>query len=241
MSNKILFIFEGERTEKQIADNLTKHFIGENSVIQCAYCANIYRLYKDISEDEDLDTFSLLKELPSNEEILARYSRNDFAEIYMFFDYDGHDTIADDKTVAKLLYFFNEETLSGKLFISYPMVEAVKHFSDIIDFRRLTIKIAESTNYKQIVDSDAKNELKDFRKYTKEIWVSLIELHLRKMNYIITRNYSLPTENSSQNYIFNMQLENYINIDSTVAVLSSFPIFLFDYYGYNYISKLLSE
>ena len=124
----ILFIFEGEKTEKQITDNLTKYFINENLVVQCAYCANIYKLYKDIIEDEDLDTFLLLKELPNNQEIFSQYNSNDFAEIYMFFDYDGHDTIADDKKVTELLKFFNEETLKGKLFISYPMVEALKHF-----------------------------------------------------------------------------------------------------------------
>jgi hypothetical protein len=29
----ILFIFEGERTEKQITDNLTKYFISEKSLL----------------------------------------------------------------------------------------------------------------------------------------------------------------------------------------------------------------
>lgn len=34
MPNEILFVFEGEKTEKQTVDNLTQYFISENSVVQ---------------------------------------------------------------------------------------------------------------------------------------------------------------------------------------------------------------
>ncbi len=46
MSNHILFVFEGEKTEKQITDNLTKYFINddENTIVQCAYCNNILNI-----------------------------------------------------------------------------------------------------------------------------------------------------------------------------------------------------
>jgi len=235
----ILFIFEGEKTEKQITDNLTKYFISENSVIQCAYCANIYKLYKEISDDEDLDTFLLIKELPNNKEILSKYTSNDFAEIYMFFDYDGHDTIADDKKVSELLHFFNEETLKGKLFISYPMVEALKHFSNSMLFEQLKVKAKKNIKYKHLVSTEADKELIQINKYTKEIWIQLIELHLNKMNFITNDSFSLPIQIISQYEIFKNQLLKYINIDSTVAVLSSFPIFIFEYYGQDYIFDLI--
>jgi hypothetical protein len=61
MANNILFVFEGERTAKQITKSLTQYFINENTIVQCAYCAEIYQLYRQISNDEDLDTFELLK------------------------------------------------------------------------------------------------------------------------------------------------------------------------------------
>ena len=137
MASNILFVFEGERTEKQIANNLSKYFIVENSIIHCAYCSDIYLLHKEISEDTDLDTFALLKDKPSNKDILSSYQRNEFAEIYMFFDYDGHATMADDEKIKEVLSFFDEETTSGKLYISYPMVESLKHFSKTIDFANL--------------------------------------------------------------------------------------------------------
>jgi len=135
MSSTILFIFEGEKTEKQITDSLTKHFANENVNVQCAFCSDIYQLYDKIYNDDDLDTFALIKNRIQNKESLSSYSRSDFAEIYIFFDYDGHAPNANDEKINDLLLFFNEETDYGKLFISYPMVEAIKHLSSEIVFR----------------------------------------------------------------------------------------------------------
>lgn len=238
MSSKILFVFEGEKTEKQIAENLQKYFITENSVIYCAYCTHIYRLYQAISEDEDLDTFSLLKENPKNKEILSKYKSSNFAEIYLFFDYDGHSKKAGDEKITTVLDFFDNETEKGKLYISYPMVEAIKHYSSKIDFKNL--KIVSQKKYKQIVGNCCEKKYMDFRKYTKNNWVLLIDFHLKKMNYIISNNYSFPIQNSTQGEIFDQQLAKYINMDNTVAVLSAFPVFLFDYYGLENLIKLLN-
>jgi len=240
MSN-ILFVFEGERTEKQISDNLTRYFVNENTVVQCAYCNNIYKLHKEISNDNDLDTFLLLKELPSNREVLSQFSSDDFAEIYMFFDYDGHDTSADDQKIKEALKFFNEETNSGKLYISYPMVEALKHITINNDFKDLKVEAKSNINYKYLVSTQAKKELIDFRHYTKDTWLMLIDLHLRKMNYITNGSYTLPLGIIPQNIIFSKQEEKYINIDSKVAILSSFPIFIFEYYGHEFIVNLLHD
>ncbi len=242
MSNYILFIFEGEKTEKKIVNNLTKFFISENNtVIQCAYCNNIYKLYKDIDNDEFLDTFVLLKEIDINKKILSNFERNDFAEIYLFFDYDGHDTLANDKKVREVLNFFNEETSAGKLLISYPMVEALKHFSDDNTFKFLKVKAKHNIHYKKIVSKEANKKLINFNSYTKEDWITLLNCHLKKMNYIVNNKYKIPNNSHSQIKIFKNQVDKYINNDCTVAVLSSFPIFLFEYYGVDFINNLLLE
>lgn len=60
MSN-ILFVFEGEKTEDQIVTSFTRHVFKDKTVITCAFCAEIYQLHKVLTDDEDLDTFSLLK------------------------------------------------------------------------------------------------------------------------------------------------------------------------------------
>ncbi len=215
MTNNILFVFEGEKTEKKITDNLTRYFFNKNTIIQCAFCTDIYQLHREIAEDKDLDTFILLKEKPKNTQALSAYNRDDFAEIYMFFDYDGHATVAEDAKVKEVLNFFNEETSSGKLFISYPMVEAIKHYSNSIDFKQLKVKAKENIKYKNIVHLNSDTIYRDLTVYSKEIWILLINIHLKKMNYIINDDYSIPKEIVSQYNIFLKQLEKYINADST--------------------------
>ena len=230
MSN-ILFVFEGEKTEDQLVNSLTKFFFNEKTLVKCAFCAEIYQLHKAISDDDDLDTFTLLKEIPQNKEILNDFDRDDFAEIYLFFDYDGHSTLADDDSLEQMLELFSEETESGKLLISYPMVESIKHLSDGVDFKLLKVNAKENIRYKQIVASECDSKYLQFSKYSKEIWKNIVENHLRKMNYIVNNQFDFPTDNYSQSIIFKNQREKYINIDSTIAVLSCFPIFVFDYYG----------
>lgn len=239
MSTKILFIFEGEKTEKQITDNLQKFFLNENIIIECAYCSTIYQIYNEIAQDEDLDTFTLLKNRKQNIEILKEYNRDDFAEIYMFFDYDGHDPIADDSKLVALLDFFNEETEKGKLYLNYPMVESLKHISDYETFKELKVKCKEKVNYKNLVGEICIKHLQDLTSYKIETWKKLIETHLSKMNYITNDVYSLPESIIFQSHIFSKQLIKYINVDSTVAVLNSFPIFLHDYYGNTKIKDII--
>lgn len=238
MSSYILFVFEGEDTESKIVGNLQQNFIEHNAIIECAFCADIYQLHREISNDEDLDTFVLLKKRPQNSIRLSNFKRENFAEIYLFFDYDGHATLADDNKIIELLNFFNEETSKGKLFLSYPMVEALKHYSNELNFKELRVNAKENIKYKEIVNKECSNYLQNLTAYSKEIWVQLIEVHLKKMNYISHDEYSLPKAIISQNFIFKKQLEKYIRIESKIAVLSSFPVFLFDYYGTQFIANL---
>lgn len=241
MSYKVLFVFEGKETEGKVADNFAKYFSNENLIVQCAYCTNIYNLYKKISKDEDLDIFSLLKEIDCNKKTLLQYKRKDFAEVYLFFDYDGHTTSASDEKMTNILNLFSEETEHGKIYINYPMLESLKHYSEVIDFKELKVDAKKNIKYKQKVNRECYKELIDFNRYTKEIWSFLIKLHLKKMNYITNEEYILPSKNSTQDVIFSKQQEKYINVDKTIAVLNSFPIFLSDYYGINFINELVSE
>lgn len=149
MSN-ILFVFEGEKTEDQIIRSLQKFLFNEETVITCAFCAEIYQLHQALLKDGDLDTFSLLKELPNNREILKLYNRNDFAEIYLFFDYDGHSTLASESSLSEMLSIFNEETDFGKLYLSYPMVESIKHYSEELDFKSLKVEAKKISGIKRL-------------------------------------------------------------------------------------------
>ncbi|WP_291135176.1 hypothetical protein [Flavobacterium sp. UBA7663] len=240
MSNKILFVFEGENAEAQIVSSLQKFFLQENTTIKSVYGAEIYQIYKEIKADEDLDTFNLIKDRNyDKKDTLATYKRDDFAEIYMFFDYDGHSSMADDGRLEELLDFFNEETDKGKLYISYPMVESLKHVCDHETFHDSTVQCKINIKYKGLVAKDALKHLINFNGYDLKIWQQLITTHLKKMRFIIVGVYSFPTQLYSQSIVFSNQLSKYIKPTSTVAVLSAFPVFLHDYYGNEELIKRL--
>ena len=115
-TNKILFVFEGAKTENMIVANLEKtYFGGKEIAFKCIFGAEIYQLYKTIKKDPELDLFNLLKERDPNNEIFKEYKRSDFAEIYLFFDYDGHSSMAADYKLSELIDLFSEETNFGKL------------------------------------------------------------------------------------------------------------------------------
>lgn len=232
MSNNILFVFEGEKTEVQIIENLQKHFINENVSVHCVYGGEIYQIFKKIQDDDDLDTFSLLKERSKeNEDALKDYKRDDFAEIYLFFDYDGHSKIADDDKIKDLLAFFNEETEKGKLFISYPMVESLKHVISNQDFQNSYVECKENINYKKIVSEQAQKQLLDFTIYDVDLWKELISLHLKKMNNLCVSTFTLPKQLFTQLEIFQNQETRFIIPYKKVSILSAFPVFIHDYYG----------
>ena len=130
------FIVEGEVREPQIIDNISKVFFahGNFKIITLPAEENIYMLWKKLKVDDfDTDIIEVLRE--SNDDIreqLAGLSRDDFSEVYLFFDYDMHQTNLgkedDADAVAQMLESFDNETENGKLYISYPMVEALRDY-----------------------------------------------------------------------------------------------------------------
>ena len=239
MSNKILFVFEGENTEFNIVDNLPKHFL-RKTIVKTAYCNDVYEFYKEIENDEFLDTFSILKSIKTNKKILESFTPIDFAEIYLFFDYDGHDNLADDRKIVALLDFFSNETDKGKLYISYPMIESLKHLPKSGEFKDVVVSARENIKYKQYVDTQIENRYKQLGSFNDEIWRVLIDIHIRKLNYIVEGRYIVPVRLISQSEVFENQIKKYIQPRSVVSVLNSIPPFLCDYFGVKFIKKLVS-
>ena len=240
MSTNILFIFEGEKTENQIIDNLKNFFFINNVIITCAYCGTMYQFYKEIEEDKDLDVFNLLKDKNKNKiKNLQGYVSNDFAEIFLFFDYDGHDPKANDDNLKEMLKFFKNETDKGKLYINYPMVESLKHIIDYSKFYELNVECKKNIKYKNVVHDQCLEELKDFSRYSEYIWKKLLKAHIYKMNYIVNNDNSFPSDLISQEIIFSNQQVKFINKNSTISVLNSFPIFIHDYFGNKRTKEML--
>ena len=267
MSNKELqlFVYEGGSAEPKYVDKLEKNFLGERIAIKCVYDAEIYQLYRQLKDDDfAIDIVSILKERsPKNAEILKDYNRDSFAYIYLFFDYDGHSTMADDSKIKEMLKFFDNETENGMLYISYPMVEAIRHYKDMESFQNSTTKCKrgksydkmkcpykeecetldeclQEPHYKPLSASDNNPQLNNINHYNEEVWKTLIKAHVFKMNYLVNDSYSMPQNIEAQSTIFENQYTKYINHKCPkVAVLSAFPIYVLDYYGVEGLTKKL--
>ncbi|MCM1720766.1 DUF6965 family protein [Bacteroides ovatus] len=271
MSNNILFIFEGKKTEGKIIEALEKHILNGHVIITCAYTSDIYQLYREIEKDDDLDTFNLMKARDKDNTNLNNYDRDSFGEIYLFFDYDAQADLAssqdkdgfrvkegDDK-IREMLDFFDNETDKGKLYISYPMVEAIRHFiNGHDDFKDLKVKCKgknckyketcddkvaceKEPHYKARVSSDSPSLSDAYSKYKLERWKMLIKAHICKMNYIVNDSYILPQKLETQLQVFTKQFDKYINHKCPmVGVLSAFPMFILDYYGCEKTTYLLN-
>ena len=211
----------------------------QNTIIYALYGNVIYDIYEKLNEDDFLDVVLVLKEFAQNRLELANISRDDVSEIYLFFDHDGHSHLADQEKLEKMLQYFNDETDHGKLYVSYPMVEALKHLGKDINFKELTSVINDNSKYKQRVDREADNKFKQIRNYTKEIWIEVIQFHAKKLGYIMKYEYEYLNQAIDQYEILEKQKEQYIDPNNKVAVLGAFPIFLVDYYGYKIIEENL--
>lgn len=257
---KTLFIFEGGRAEDKYVKKSEQNFLGAGHTIKCVFDAEIYQLYRAIKSEDGfpIDIVSILKErTDENTEILKEYTRDSFAYVYLFFDYDGHSSLAHDDKISEMLSFFSDETDEGKLYISYPMVEAIRHFQDLESFKDLTVKCKRANcpyiencedkdsclnepHYKNFSVTDSRRQLSNINSYDNNVWKELISAHLCKANYLVYGTFSLPQYLISQKSIFKSQLEKHISHKCPeVAVLSAFPLYILDYYGIeNTIKKL---
>ena len=265
----IAIISEGEKTEKQIINNLENNFTTfSNKIIFLSYKANIYNLFREIEEDEDIDIISLLKE----KQIKANKIRNDvenidvsninsddISQIYLFFDYDGHNNKTQDYTddvLKKMLEFFYDETDNGKLYISYPMIESICYTKKLPDnnYVDYVISLDKSKEFKNTASefSDYKNfDLISFKlnkygqgvyvdidKYPaiKQNWQHIIKQNIIKANFICNDKKTMPinTDDITQQKIFISQKQKYIQ-NNELAILASYPLFLYEYFG---ISKI---
>ncbi|PHI06320.1 hypothetical protein KST80_04850 [Fusobacterium polymorphum] len=247
----IAVISEGEKTEKQIINNLENNFTTfSNKIIFLSYKANIYNLFREIEEDEDIDIISLLKE----KQIKANKIRNDVenidvsninsddvSQIYLFFDYDGHTENASDEEIVKMLNKFDNETENGKLYISYPMVEALKHLKkDKLDINNYLVEAKTRINYKNFVSQNTDYE--NLVNLTKGNWLFIISENLKRCLFLLeikNINYEIYSNMINQESIFNKQLNKYISKEEKVLVLSAFPFFLIEYFGEEFFSLVV--
>lgn len=236
-SEHILFVFEGERTEKVFSRKFIEYYFSKTrgNVVTTAFCGEIYQLFKQMTDEFGLgsvDLFPLLQEIPQND-FLRGNRRDEFSEIYLFFDYDPHASTANDAKLKEMLEFFVQETGHGKLFVSYPMVEAVRCLhEDCGDncFANLAVPLYYGHAFKAFSSNYASHKFRQVQSWSRQYWDEIILRHCEKANFITTGQSVLPPEPIESQDIFDGQLR-YIGESGLVYVLGSFPLMLASYYG----------
>ena len=243
MSDKILIVFEGQRREPSIFEEIRKHYFqASHSIFISIFAGELYQLYEKINEDEYLDIVSILKErnVPNND-LKGIKNRGDVSQVYLFFDHDPQATNYTHDKVKEMLAKFNNETEHGKLYISYPMVESLWHIRTVTDFLGSTWPIA-SKGYKNKVDLESNPKYKDIRRYEKSTWNFIVALHALKAEKIVNEVTELKDYHHfmscSQSKIFQKQYEKFINNQNLISILNGFPLFLIEYFGFKLFNEI---
>jgi len=137
-----------------------------------------------------------------------------------------------------MLSYFNNETDMGKLYISYPMIEA---FKDPLPSppsnlpKKLLISLGN--HYKKTVNQQQTNQ--NFHKIgslQKNDWEQQLILHLKTGHFITQQLFTIPDYKTvisalNQASIFLHQKTQYIDTTKEIAILSVLPFFLVEYLG----------
>lgn len=135
---KILVICEGVKKEPSLLQWVKRAGFLPEDVSIVPYKTNIYQLYLHIESHMDgrdwngLDIQNiLLSESKSQEE--RRILSDHYTDKLLVFDFDPQDGIFKRnpaearRSFLQLISFFDDSTTNGKLYLSYPMIEALQH------------------------------------------------------------------------------------------------------------------
>lgn len=240
--SKIAIIVEGQSREPVILSNMETVFFRnvEFEIIHLMAQQNIYMLWQRLKDDDfQTDLIEVIREF--NPDLDSSLTQDSFSEIYLFFDYDGHqDNLGGrcrgDDVVLEMLNTFDNETEQGKLYISYPMVEALRDYipndcRSFTDPAQCTYAINKLSDYKH--DSAHNNLDCSFDKYTYIHWNDLLNVFVLRVSCLFCLTEAISFEGyrnlTSPLQIF-MKQGCYIS-DRRIFVLSAFPEFLLDYFG----------
>ena len=161
--SKILVLVEGKKTDYQLMKRIFRLYGISDSHEVISYNTNIYVLYNEMFRDGDpasLDILQTLKEHERDPEKKKLFDRR-YSDILLIFDLDPQDPAFSAYKILEMASFFVESSDMGKLYLSYPMVEAFYHMKSIPDedYNGYTASLEElrSHKYKERVTRENRN------------------------------------------------------------------------------------
>ena len=197
-NGRIAVIVEGENREMKYFQNIVSLFFPPEKVLMICLPAgrNIYMLWKILSADGfETDIIEVLRDLSEvAKSKLENFTRQDFQEVYLFFDLDSHqNNLKADENPANILKqmieTFDNETENGKLYISYPMCEALRDIQEgtCLSSYSCYLNAADISKYKGL--SAMYSKYVSVKKYTAETWKMIIAIFFDSLPVFALRGY----------------------------------------------------
>lgn len=240
-----LFVVEGARREIRFLKSMQQECMPESREVEILVLPaeqDIYMLYQKLAEDEfETDIVEVLRESSEKaKKALAELRRSDIDEIFLFFDFDpqrfkrigvGGALPQIATTMEKMLNAFNNETEFGKLYVSYPMIEALYDYKKkeplCAAYSSCYIPFRQIADYKSLAGSG--NPIASRHEVPWQeilnVFVARVSclLDLDDLDFLGYRNTVTPLS------IYHMQRQVMKEIEMVFG-LSSLPEFLLDYY-----------
>lgn len=250
-NNYIAFIVEGDDREPQIIENISKVFFSHHNfkIISLPAGKNIYMLWKKLKSDNfETDIIEVVREInDQSKDALKGLSRDDFSFVYLLFDYDPHQKNTErnltEDIIKQMLESFDNETENGKLYISYPMIEALRDFTDSTCGNGIDcyVPMDQITYYKH--KSAEKSAAPHFKKYDFALWKLVIDIFEMKLSCLFGYSHKIGFE-TYRNEISTIKIyERELQLLKTkgVFVLSSLPELILDYFDKKFWNKTVSN
>lgn len=270
---RIALIYEGVQAEEDLISNMQSVYLSEFyevETFQLPAEGNIYMVWKQLVDDEfQTNVIDVLKEMSRQAKSRLEEENlkaSDFAEIYLFFDYDGHAARFNEKTVheanelckrigmeeiknkwdllERMLCVFNNETEEGKLYVSYPMIESIKEIrKKTADYQKLYIPLESAADYKH--SFSGKSDYGNYKTLTKEMWDTACYASVKQASLIVWKkekcSYEQFINEITQLDIYHAQKLFYINMsgEKLLAILNSVPLFLIEYFDVEFWNRVI--
>lgn len=249
---KIAIIVEGAVREPMIFRNINREFFTftEIEIVTLSANQNIYMLSQRLKKDDfDTDIIEVIREYDDcMRRKLDGYSRRSFQEIYLFFDFDAHTNNLNKQInmmeqLEEMINIFDNETENGKLYISYPMIEALRDIptNKMACFQRCVLKNEECSTYKK--NSSYNMRFNQFNKYEKKYWNSILQYYLFRLNCLFP-DQNIKTIEDVKSLttfdIYRQQFECFFNRE-LVFILSGIPQFILDYFESSFLNEYISN
>lgn len=245
----ILLVFEGKKREPELFTAIEQLGLFKPGSIICSFCSDIQSLYKRVKEIENgaegtADMVQLLQRARKDDydDLIHSVTSDDISEIYLFFDSDLHNIRypldKQRERLEGLLSLLGDELEYGKLYISYPMIEAVRYTRELPDteFGDYCVSISDCKSFKDRADKFSAYPSLDFlipqdegkKEDVRSNWSHLVRQHRAKAQRLCEVS---AKEHLTQKKLFEAQRDKHITPSGEVAILASMPLFLYDYFN----------